>query len=66
MSRELHEAFVDVFEGRVLKVERIYNHDRSGFTLALHIFIPDTTLGVLDELEIYRRVAQVVNVISPR
>jgi hypothetical protein len=66
MSKSLHNSFMDAFEGRVLRIERHYNLNRNGHTLALLIFVPDYLEGTVDELEIYRRVAKVVNVISPR
>lgn len=66
MGKQLHESFVEAFEGRVLKVERHYDLNRNGHTIALLIFVPDYLEGTVDELEIYRRVAKVVNVISPR
>lgn len=66
MSKTLHDSFVDAFEGRILKVERHYDINRSGYTLALLIFIPDSLTEDVDELEIYRRVAKVVNVVSPK
>ena len=56
---------MDAFEGRVLRVERHYEFNRNGYTVALLIFVPDYLEGTVDELEIYRRVAKVVNVISP-
>ncbi len=66
MSRSLDESFIQAFEGRILKVEKHYDFNRMGYTLALLIFIPDTLDESVDELEIYRRVAKVGNVISPK
>lgn len=66
MGKQLHESFMAAFEGRILKIERHYDLHRNGHTIALLIFVPDYLEETVDELEIYRRVAKVVNVISPR
>jgi len=65
MSKSLHNSFMDAFEGRVLRMERHCGFNREGYTVALLIFVPAYIEGTVDELEIYRRVAKVVNVISP-
>jgi hypothetical protein len=64
--KELHEYLIQMFEGRIMKIERHQDAYRNGYTVALLIFIPDELHASVDELEIYRRIVKVVNVISPK
>jgi hypothetical protein len=57
---------MQAFKGRILKMERGYDADRMGYTVSLLLFVPNHLNESLDELEIYRRVAKVVDVVSPK
>lgn len=57
------EALRYLFDGRLVRINKVQDLAAGGYYLELVLHVPDD--GSIDELEVYRRLRTVVNTVSP-
>ena len=64
MTKILDASFKQAFDGKVLAVERSFDVRRGGYIVRLEILVPFEAAA--DELDIYRRIGKLVNLLTEK